>query len=74
MAKKALDAAKITEAALAGKMALVDQLKEETKETQSVVKESTQALQRSRLNLNAAMKSVHDSHQQVNPSLLQIIN
>ncbi|KAF7987271.1 hypothetical protein HCN44_003033 [Aphidius gifuensis] len=65
LAKKALDAAKITEAALAGKQALVEQLKEETKETQSVVKESTIALKRAHENLNFAIKSVHDSRQQL---------
>lgn len=65
LAKKALDAAKITEAALAGKQALVEQLKEESKETQSVVKESKIALQRAHENLNFAIKSVHDSRQQV---------
>ncbi|XP_011298422.1 uncharacterized protein [Fopius arisanus] len=65
LAEKAFRASKAAEAVLIGKIALVEQLGEETKETQSVVREGSLGLQRAQENVAAANKAAKDAHQQI---------
>lgn len=65
LADKAFRAAKAAEAVLIGKIALVEQLGEETKETQSVVREGSLGYQRAQENVAASNKAARDAHQQV---------
>lgn len=65
LAEKAMQSAKAAEAALAGKEAIFEQMQEEVKEAQSVVKEETNSLGNARKNANAAINAVRETQQQV---------
>ncbi|XP_063980359.1 uncharacterized protein LOC135164185 [Diachasmimorpha longicaudata] len=65
LAEKAFRASKAAEAVLIGKIALVEQLGEETKETQSVVREGSLSFQRAKQNVAAATKAAQESHHQI---------
>ena len=65
LADKAIQAAKAAEAALSGKQIIVDQLEEEIKEAQSVVREEAVSLQQTKANVNAAVHAARQSTQQV---------
>jgi len=65
LAEKAVQAAKAAEAALSGKEAMVEQLREEMKEARSVVQEETSSLQRAQINANAAVQAAQQSQDQV---------
>ncbi|XP_015120874.1 uncharacterized protein LOC107043741 [Diachasma alloeum] len=65
LAEKAFRASKAAEAVLIGKIALVEQLGEETKETQSVVREGSLSFQRAKENVAAATKAAKEAHHQI---------
>lgn len=65
LAAKAAQAAKAAEAVLSGKEAMVEQLREEVKEAQSVVREETSSLQQAQINVNVAVQAARQSQDQV---------
>ncbi|XP_008544065.1 uncharacterized protein LOC103568846 [Microplitis demolitor] len=65
LADKAIRASKAAEAALSGKIALLEQLAEETKEAQIVFQDGSLELEQVRTSTNAAMRVARDSRQQL---------
>ncbi|CAD6201323.1 GSCOCG00000124001-RA-CDS [Cotesia congregata] len=64
LADRAIRAAKAAEAALSGKIALLEQLGEETKEAQIVFQDGSLELEQIRKSTNAAIRVARDSRQQ----------
>lgn len=65
LAEKALQAARAAEAALSGKEAIVQQLEEEVRESETVVEEEMGSLQQAKSNVNAAIEAAKESQDQV---------
>ncbi|KAH0548388.1 uncharacterized protein LOC123273646 [Cotesia glomerata] len=65
LADRAIRAAKAAEAALSGKIALLEQLGEETKEAQIVFQDGSLELEQVRKSTNAAIRMARDSRQQL---------
>lgn len=65
LANKAAQSAKAAEAALSGKITLIEQLEDEERETQYVFKAGMRELERVKENTEAALKAVGYSRQQV---------
>ncbi|XP_046629117.1 uncharacterized protein LOC124309493 [Neodiprion virginianus] len=65
LAEKAVQAAKAAEAALSGKEAIVEQLKGEVKEAESVVREEGVSLQQTQSNVKSAMEAAQQSRIQL---------
>ena len=64
LAEKAVQAAKAAQVALAGKESIVEQLRQEIKEAEAVVREEASALEQTRSIVNSAVLSASQAQQE----------